>query len=830
MSIHKCHFALVAFAILASGAVAQQNKDSPRGTTDTKEALHQELRDLAARIGNAKERFASDRELQPQVERYKAINASLGGDDPANLFGSAPSGGAGGYLAVPQACSDTPLTLNFAGTTGAITPPIPTSTYTAVVSGAGTYLWDLNLVTGITHTSCTDLDITLTSPLGTVVTIATDCGGTFDNVFNGTLWDDSAVDTASDKTYANLVTATPLAPEGRLEKFRGENPNGTWTLTIIDDAAADSGFLNIWSLDISTLNFTPLFPSFNFSDNAPLSIPPGAPNTTFGTLARTMQVSGASTWITRLTFYCEIQHTFTSDLDITLTSPLGTVAMVTTGNGAGDDNVFNGTLWDANSPNVATDFVTTNLVVVPSMQPEGGFDRFLGEDPTGTWTLKIIDHKFGDVGVLTRWDLNISTAGSPVFPTGPVSYPGTPGPINDLNAPAKVPTLYTTSVSGMGAFLWDVDLDTAITHTAAANIDMTLTSPAGTVVTISTDNGGANDDVFNGTRWDDNTNDPCTDHVYANLTLANPMSPEGRLTAFRGENPNGTWTLTIADDALADNGSLNSWSLDVSSLGGAPPSIASVFSQSPLLLIPPGAPTTTQGTTVDTMAVSGIGTAIAGLKLYTEITHTFPSDLDITLTSPAGTAVSITTNNAGTADNVFNGTSWDPDSTDAPTDHAYTNLVVVPVLSPEGSLDNFIGQNPDGIWTLTIVDEFGGDVGALHRWDLSIETCGAPVSVYCTAKPNSFGCEPAIGATGAPSAIATTGFTIRGSNVRNQKPGLLLYSVNGPAAVPFTGGTLCVNSPIKRTPGMSAGGNPVPFQDCSGVYQIDMNSFAHGLL
>jgi hypothetical protein len=101
---------------------------------------------------------------------------------------------------------------------------------------------------------------------------------------------------------------------------------------------------------------------------------------------------------------------------------------------------------------------------------------------------------------------------------------------------------------------------------------------------------------------------------------------------------------------------------------------------------------------------------------------------------------------------------------------------------------------------------------------------------YCTAKTNSFGCVPAVNWTGSSSATATSGFTLRGANVRNQKPGLLLYTTVGPAAVPFTGGFLCVGAPVKRSPGMSSGGNNLPFQDCSGIYQIDMNAFAHGLL
>ena len=39
-----------------------------------------------------------------------------------------------------------------------------------------------------------------------------------------------------------------------------------------------------------------------------------------------------------------------------------------------------------------------------------------------------------------------------------------------------------------------------------------------------------------------------------------------------------------------------------------------------------------------------------------------------------------------------------------------------------------------------------------------------------------------------------------------------------------------MNSPLRRTPGQSAGGSPAPTQDCSGLLSIDMNSFARGLL
>ena len=116
----------------------------------------------------------------------------------------------------------------------------------------------------------------------------------------------------------------------------------------------------------------------------------------------------------------------------------------------------------------------------------------------------------------------------------------------------------TVNVAGMGGFLLDVNLATALTHTFNGDLDITLTSPAGTVVTITSDNGGTNDDVFNGTVWDDGANPAgqvpytsntgmVTDTVYVNGVAQPTLTPEEALGAFVGENPNGIWTITISD-------------------------------------------------------------------------------------------------------------------------------------------------------------------------------------------------------------------------------------------------------------------------------------------
>ena len=101
-------------------------------------------------------------------------------------------------------------------------------------------------------------------------------------------------------------------------------------------------------------------------------------------------------------------------------------------------------------------------------------------------------------------------------------------------------------------------------------------------------------------------------------------------------------------------------------------------------------------------------------------------------------------------------------------------------------------------------------------------------TVYCNAKLNSLGCTPSISANGAPSASAVNGFVVSAANVRNNKSGLLFYGLNGRASLPYQGGTLCVNPPIKRTSALMSGGTPAPANDCSGVFAIDMCTFSSG--
>ncbi|MCX8019237.1 MAG: proprotein convertase P-domain-containing protein [Chitinophagaceae bacterium] len=334
----------------------------------------------------------------------------------------------------------------------------------------------------------------------------------------------------------------------------------------------------------------------------------------------------------------------------------------------------------------------------------------------------------------------------------------------------------TITVSGVPSYLWDVDIITNITHTFNADLDITITSPAGTVVTLTTDNGGSNDNVFAGTTWNDQANPGgqvpytnndglCTDHLYVNNVVATPLAPEEPLAAFIGENPNGVWTLRIHDDLAGDVGVLNSWSVVVRGLSTTPVINLFTFNNNTAV------PINDLSTAVSTITVSGAGTQIIDVNLIANITHTWNADLDITITSPAGTVVTITTDNGGSNDNVFAGTTWDdqanpggqvPYTTNngVTTDHSYTNNVVATPLTPEEALGAFVGENPNGVWTLRIYDDLSGDVGTLTSWGLQIRTANCATGCSGVPSPGSISPSTSNVCTGTPVTLTLSGYTV----------------------------------------------------------------------
>ncbi|MEP0265759.1 proprotein convertase P-domain-containing protein [Dokdonia sp.] len=121
-------------------------------------------------------------------------------------------------------------------------------------------------------------------------------------------------------------------------------------------------------------------------------------------------------------------------------------------------------------------------------------------------------------------------------------------------------TVAATSTA-MGTIGVDADIDNVtldIFHTFDGDLDITLISPVGTMLDLTSDNGGAGDS-FTMTEFRDGAPNITTGAA----PFTGMFQPEGGTFAatFDGESTTGNWVLSVTDDAGGDQGTLNSWSI-----------------------------------------------------------------------------------------------------------------------------------------------------------------------------------------------------------------------------------------------------------------------------
>jgi subtilisin-like proprotein convertase family protein len=129
-----------------------------------------------------------------------------------------------------------------------------------------------------------------------------------------------------------------------------------------------------------------------------------------------------------------------------------------------------------------------------------------------------------------------------------------PRPISDRT------TVESTLAAADALTLTDVNVTIGrITHTADGDLDIYLVAPDGTVVELSTDNGGTGDNYVS-TVLDD---EAATLITAVSAPFTGSFRPEGSLATLDGRAALGTWRLRIYDDTKRNTGSLVSWSLTV---------------------------------------------------------------------------------------------------------------------------------------------------------------------------------------------------------------------------------------------------------------------------
>jgi hypothetical protein len=170
--------------------------------------------------------------------------------------------------------------------------------------------------------------------------------------------------------------------------------------------------------------------------------------------------------------------------------------------------------------------------------------------------------------------------------------------------------------------------------------------------------------------------------------------------------------------------------------------------------------------------------------------------------------------------------AWDDPSTPGADEALFQDEIAVLRTGQTGIAGSVVVDLDDGPRSFSLDPSHGRYVAFVG--DLADGTRGAflldlaAVEPYCTAKPNSFGVEPALKWSGQPpSASIGSGFQIQASSLAVGVPAVFFYGTDGPLAQPFHGGTLCVQPPLQRAkPQITLGTT-----GASGFASMDFNSW-----
>ncbi|MEL6811652.1 MAG: proprotein convertase P-domain-containing protein, partial [Bacteroidota bacterium] len=208
---------------------------------------------------------------------------------------------------------------------------------------------------------------------------------------------------------------------------------------------------------------------------------------------------------------------------------------------------------------------------------ETGLDDFCGLQSEisfmtdGSSTYYVLVHGFG--GASGPFDLTVS--GLPAAP-GPAPIGecgvGLPAAFDPPNTVISAATVSDTGVIGTDYTLDNVEID--IQSNWPNDVSISLESPAGTTLDLSSNNGGGADPIDAVIQFTDASANDVT--AWTGGAPAADYQPEGGLfnTVFAGESVTGDWTFTLNDAGFGDGGTLRSYCINFAPIVGDPPVIS----------------------------------------------------------------------------------------------------------------------------------------------------------------------------------------------------------------------------------------------------------------
>ncbi len=213
-------------------------------------------------------------------------------------------------------------------------------------------------------------------------------------------------------------------------------------------------------------------------------------------------------------------------------------------------------------------------------------------------------------------------------------------------------------------------------------------------------------------------------------------------------------------------------------------------------------------TTVTRTFVVGTSFTVSDVNLGVLVSHTYRSDLRVTLIAPNGDSAILMQSDGGAADNL--NVLFDDEAGAGITTHTAddTTGTVPPYLrtfSPENAMTVFDGDNALGTWTMVICDFVAQDTGTFTRADLFITQLPINYADLSLAKTVS-NAAPANGATISytltASSAAASNLTATGVTVQDTlPPGVNFVSATGAGSYNNSTGVWTIGT---LTPGANA--------------------------
>ncbi|MGD1808771.1 proprotein convertase P-domain-containing protein, partial [Dapis sp. BLCC M126] len=470
------------------------------------------------------------------------------------------------------------------------------ASFTFTVDGDLETIENLDVRFSAAHTWNSDLEVYLQSPQGNEVTLFAGVGGNGQN-FQDTVFDDDA---STSINSGNAPFDGTYRPQGNLADFNGENPNGTWTLTVTDTASGDSGSLYRagdaapWGSTTGTqlLLRNPTTLVSGGGNGGAINLEATHGDISVGNIRSLSETTDggridlkANNNIRTGLINSSAVQGIGGDIKIEAGGDI-----IATGGGikGGGESVslsatnitindeFDETSGDADIKLEATNDITVEDIEddVLEFQAGAGEIEFRADvDGDGIGIVQMLDNE-ADVGsdpnTFTNGADTIKTNGRNLTIAGagivlgnidtssppPVFSGGELLAVIDVDEGGAIldddTTTFNFTVDGDLGTVENLDVRFSATHTFNADLQVALESPQGQEVILFAGVGGAGDN-FQDTLLDD---DASTSISSSNAPFDGIYSPQGNLAEFNGENPNGTWTLRVTDTFQADTGIL----------------------------------------------------------------------------------------------------------------------------------------------------------------------------------------------------------------------------------------------------------------------------------